>query len=154
MSVYDYAARDKEAVEVCNLCGSTDHVELTQVDRYGFPATMRICTRCGLGFLSPRLTAAEYGEFYEDVYRPLVSAYHGRRIDAETVQVDQRLYAAELVGFLRKALRAPPASVKPPIACGALGLGSPAATSACRKPAKRSDESGELRGPATNTRSR
>ena len=56
-----------------------------------------MCRRCGLGFLSPRLTAAEYGAFYEDVYRPLVSAYHGRRIDAETVQVDQRGYADELV---------------------------------------------------------
>jgi SAM-dependent methyltransferase len=70
-----------------------------------------MCTRCGLGFLSPRLTAAEYGPFYERVYRPLVSAYHGRRIDAETVQDDQRGYAAELVGFLRESLPQPPASV-------------------------------------------
>jgi Methyltransferase domain len=108
---YDYAAREKEAVEICNLCGSTDHVELAQVDRYGYPATMRICTRCGLGFLSPRLTAAEYGAFYDHVYRPLVSEYHGRRIDAETVQVDQRGYAEELVGFLRQHLPAPPATV-------------------------------------------
>ena len=60
-----------------------------------------MCRRCGLGFLSPRLTAAEYGAFYEDVYRPLVSAFHGRRIDAETVQDDQRGYAAELVELLR-----------------------------------------------------
>jgi nicotinamide-nucleotide amidase len=28
------------------------------------------------------------------VYRPLVSAYHGRRIDAETLQAEQREYAA------------------------------------------------------------
>ena len=70
-----------------------------------------MCRRCGLGFLSPRLTAAEYGAFYERVYRPLVSAFHGRRIDAETVQLDQRRYAQELVGFLRQHLHTPPASV-------------------------------------------
>ena len=64
-----------------------------------------------LGFLSPRLTAAEYGRFYEDVYRPLVSGYHGRRIDAETVQDDQRVYAAELVEFLIANLPAPPRTV-------------------------------------------
>jgi Methyltransferase domain len=108
---YDYAARELEAVEACNLCGSTEHVEIAHVDRYGYPAAMRVCTRCGLGFLSPRLTASEYGEFYERFYRPLVSAYHGRRIDAETVQVDQRGYAEELIGFLREHLPTSPATV-------------------------------------------
>ena len=108
---YDYAARQVEPVEACNLCGSADLVEVARRDRYGYPARLVVCRRCGLGFLSPRLTAAEYGSFYEHVYRPLVSAYHGRRIDAETVQVDQRAYAAELVEFLRDTLPAPPASV-------------------------------------------
>ena len=108
---YDFSACELEPVESCNLCGSREHVEVAQVDRYGYPAVLRMCTRCGLGFLSPRLTAAEYGDFYERVYRPLVSAYHGRRIDAETVQVDQRAYADELVEFLRARLPRPPATV-------------------------------------------
>jgi 2-polyprenyl-3-methyl-5-hydroxy-6-metoxy-1,4-benzoquinol methylase len=108
---YDYAARETEPVATCNLCGSSRLVELSQRDRYGYPASLWMCRRCGLGFLSPRLTAAEYGEFYEDVYRPLVSAFHGRRIDAETVQDDQRAYAAELVEFLRTTLPVPPGSV-------------------------------------------
>jgi len=108
---YDYDAREKEAVERCNLCGSTDLAELSRRDRYGFDASLWMCRRCGLGFLSPRLTAAEYARFYEDVYRPLVSAYHGRRIDAETVQVDQRAYTDELVAWLREHLPAPPRSV-------------------------------------------
>ena len=108
---YDYAAHDLEAVEACNLCGSTDLDTLAEHDRYGYPATFRMCRRCGLGFLSPRLTASEYGAFYESVYRPLVSAYHGRRIDAETVQVDQRGYAEELVAFLRQTLPRSPATV-------------------------------------------
>jgi 2-polyprenyl-3-methyl-5-hydroxy-6-metoxy-1,4-benzoquinol methylase len=108
---YDYAAREKEPVEACNLCGSTDLVELSRRDRYGYPASLVMCRRCGLGFLSPRPTAAEYGTFYRDVYRPLVSAYHGRRIDAETVQDDQRGYAKELVDFLVGTLPTAPATV-------------------------------------------
>ena len=108
---YDYAEHEVEPVSACNLCGSTDHVEVARRDRSGYPATFFMCRSCGLGFLSPRLTAAEYGAFYERVYRPLVGAYHGRRIDAETVQVEQRGYAAELVEFLQKTLPRPPSSV-------------------------------------------
>jgi 2-polyprenyl-3-methyl-5-hydroxy-6-metoxy-1,4-benzoquinol methylase len=108
---YDYAAHETEPVEVCNLCGSADLAELSRRDRYGYPASLWMCCRCGLGFLSPRLTSAEYGTFYEVVYRPLVSAFHDRRIDAETVQDDQRAYAAELVELLRANLPSPPASV-------------------------------------------
>ena len=73
--------------------------------RRGFATRpLRVCgalpglSSCGLGSLSPRLTPAEYADFYATAYRPLVSAYHGRLIDAETVQEEQRLYAAELVG--------------------------------------------------------
>jgi 2-polyprenyl-3-methyl-5-hydroxy-6-metoxy-1,4-benzoquinol methylase len=108
---YDYDARETEPVATCNLCGSTDLVELSLRDRYGYAASLWMCRRCGLGFLSPRLTAGEYGAFYEDVYRPLVSAFHGRRIDAETVQEDQRAYAAELVELLRTMLPSPPRAV-------------------------------------------
>jgi SAM-dependent methyltransferase len=57
------------------------------------------------------LTAAEYAVFYATVYRPLVSTYHGRRIDAETVQDEQRVYAAELVRFLRASLPGRPHTV-------------------------------------------
>ena len=108
---FDYGARARELVAMCNLCGSTRLVEASRSDRYGYPATLRVCSRCGLGFLSPRLTVKEYGRFYKSVYRPLVSAYHGRLIDAETVQDDQRAYAEELVEFLRVSLPGPPATV-------------------------------------------
>lgn len=108
---YDYAGRAVEAVSYCNLCGSARHAEVARRDRYGFPATFRVCLRCGLGFLSPRLTTDEYASFYDHVYRPLVSAYHGRRIDAETVQVEQREYADDLVAFLRDYLERPPRDV-------------------------------------------
>jgi SAM-dependent methyltransferase len=108
---WDFEGSEREAVTACNLCGGDHHVEAARADRYGFPQRLAVCARCGLGFLSPRLTAAEYAHFYDAVYRPLVSAYHGRRIDAETVQDEQREYAAELVDFLREALREPPLTV-------------------------------------------
>jgi SAM-dependent methyltransferase len=57
------------------------------------------------------LTASDYRDFYVEIYRPLVSAYHGRLIDAESVQVDQREYAAELTRFLADRLPSDPATV-------------------------------------------
>jgi hypothetical protein len=108
---YEYAAHKLEPVRNCNLCGSSHHVEVANTDRYGYPAVFRVCARCGLGFLSPRLTATDYAVFYRSVYRPLVSAYHGRRIDAETVQDEQRPYAATLVRFLEAHLDRTPRNV-------------------------------------------
>ncbi len=67
---------------------------ITHRDRYGYPAQASACSRCGLVFLNPRMTAAAYGRFYDGVYRPLVSAFHGRLIDARTIQAEQREYAA------------------------------------------------------------
>jgi 2-polyprenyl-3-methyl-5-hydroxy-6-metoxy-1,4-benzoquinol methylase len=107
---FDVASLDFERVPACNLCGSAHHVEVARQDRYGFPVRYVVCARCGLGFLSPRPTAEAYAEFYEAAYRPLVSAFHGRVIDAKTVQEEQRDYARELVAFLRHALPAPPAT--------------------------------------------
>lgn len=97
---YDVAGQGTERPVGCNLCGQGRPVEVARRDRYGYPATFVVCGRCGLGYLAPRLTAAAYADFYSHVYRPLVSAYHGRRIDAETVQDEQRDYAADLAGFL------------------------------------------------------
>jgi predicted O-methyltransferase YrrM len=98
---YDYASQPREALTACNLCGSSTFVVLTHRDRYGYPAEAHACGRCGLVFLNPRMTAAAYGRFYDGVYRPLVSAFHGRRIDAQTIQAEQREYAAERADFLR-----------------------------------------------------
>src|SRR5829696_1527586 len=104
---YDYELREKQPVERCNLCGSSAGVEVSRRDRYGFRATLLVCARCGLGWLSPRLTADEYARFYAETYRPLVSAYHGRTIDAVTVQEEQRGYALELRDFLGGAVPGP-----------------------------------------------
>jgi len=109
---YDYTAQPKGGSRACNLCGPAGRpAEVARQDRYGYPATLMVCRRCGLGFLSPRLTAAAYAHFYAGVYRPLVSAHHGRRIDAETVQDEQRAYAGELAGFLEPLMAAAPSTI-------------------------------------------
>src|SRR3954470_14029335 len=92
---YDYAAAPKTRVEQCNLCGNHAFVVVTHRDRYGYPALASGCTRCGLVFLDPVMTPEAYGRFYGGTYRPLVSAFHGRLIDARTIQGEQRDYAAE-----------------------------------------------------------
>ena len=48
---------------------------LTHSDRYGYPASAHACQSCGLVFLNPRMTASAYGQFYDGIYRPLVSAF-------------------------------------------------------------------------------
>jgi hypothetical protein len=105
---YDYAAQPREALAACNLCGGTRFVVLTHRDRYGYPARADACAGCGLVFLNPRMTAAAYGRFYDGVYRPLVSAFHGRLIDATTIQDEQREYAIERAEFLARFLAAAP----------------------------------------------
>ena len=99
---YDYAAQPKWRRTGCNLCGGARFVTLTHVDRYGYPAKAQGCLACGLVTLNPVMTAEAYTRFYVDVYRPLVSAYHGRLIDAETIQDEQRDYAAALAEVLAR----------------------------------------------------
>ena len=108
---YDPGGQPAEPVDRCNLCGSSHKVRVSERDRYGYAVALSVCACCGLGFLDPRLTPAAYGEFYDGIYRPLVSAYHGRRIDAETVQEEQHAYAAEVVQWVAAALPRPPASL-------------------------------------------
>jgi 2-polyprenyl-3-methyl-5-hydroxy-6-metoxy-1,4-benzoquinol methylase len=101
---YDYSAQEKLDVAACNLCGGSEWTLLAQRDRYGYPARAAACWRCGLVMLNPRMTARAYVEFYATVYRPLVSAYHGRRIDADTIQVEQLAYAEEMIEFVAPLL--------------------------------------------------
>ena len=98
---YDYASQPKQAQQTCNLCGASEFVILTHRDRYEYPAQAHACRHCGLVFLNPRMTAQAYGRFYDGIYRPLVSAFHGRLIDARTIQDEQREYAIERAGFIR-----------------------------------------------------
>jgi Methyltransferase domain len=107
---FDVETVPKRSVEACNLCGGTAFETVANEDRYGFPLTADLCTNCGLVFLNPMPTREAYADFYRHVYRPLVSAYHGRRIDAETVERDQGAYAEELISTLEPFLADGPRS--------------------------------------------
>ncbi len=99
-ALFDYEAADKEWPRGCNLCDSPISNVMRQRDRYGYPVGVTAC-QCGLVYINPRMSAAEYRRFYESgVYRRLVSAFHGREINAETIQPEQRKYAEELADFL------------------------------------------------------
>ena len=97
---FDYAGAEKTRVGACNLCDGRVFATITHTDRYGFDAATSACLACGLAFLNPRLTASAYGAFYETTYRPLVSAFHGRLIDARTVEQDQLVYTDALARLL------------------------------------------------------
>ena len=105
---FDYLAQPRSRVERCNLCEGTTFVVLAHRDRYGYPANACGCVRCGLVFLDPVMTADAYARFYERTYRPLVSAYHGRVIDARTIQQEQREYAVERGDLLEPFLQHAP----------------------------------------------
>jgi hypothetical protein len=93
---FEYSSQPKEFIAHCNLCGGATWTIITHRDRYGLLAPATACAACSLTVLNPRLNAAAYGEFYNGIYRPLVSAFHGRRIDARTIQDEQREYAAAM----------------------------------------------------------
>ena len=102
---YEYESKPRQRRLVCNLCGENRFVTLTHRDRYGYAANADGCLRCGLVFLNPVMTAEAYTHFYTEVYRPLVSAYHGRRIDAESIQGEQRDYASACGDFIESRVR-------------------------------------------------
>lgn len=97
--IFDYDAQPKEEVNVCNLCGDEVGLFIEQRDRYGFNVETAACD-CGLIFLDPRMTKEAYAKFYQGPYRALVSAFHGREINAETIQREQAEYAKDLTKFL------------------------------------------------------
>lgn len=95
------AMGERESVP-CNLCGATEGFYREGFyDRYGFDQKCSRCLNCSLVFLNPRMTKGAYAEFYRTTYRPLVSAFHGWEINAQTIQVEQRVYAQALEHFLR-----------------------------------------------------
>lgn len=104
--IWDPRLHPEESVP-CNLCGRLEgFVRRGVKDRYGFDVTCVQCPDCGLVFLNPRMTREAYAEFYQRAYRPLVSVWAGRTVNAQTIKGLQRAYADELSDFLPQGLRA------------------------------------------------
>lgn len=97
---FDVTTQPRVPVQECNLCHGDRFVVITHRDRYSYPVPASACADCGLVFLNPVMTSEAYGQFYNGTYRPLVSAYHGRLIDAKSIQGEQLDYARERADFL------------------------------------------------------
>lgn len=92
-----------QVIDRCNICNCEQITTITSRDRYGAPVRAAQCDYCGLVFLVDRPSAADYGEFYKSVYRPLVSAYNGRLVNAQSMRGEQTLYGENLMNVLRGA---------------------------------------------------
>lgn len=93
-----------ETVRQCNICGSEDIVVITREDRYALPVRSGLCRNCGLIFLVDRFSTEDYGRFYQEFYRPLVSRRVSREQNPQTLQNEQRQYGDAMLrafdGFL------------------------------------------------------
>ncbi len=102
---FDPSRLSREYFTACDLCGWKVFRTISHIDRYGFPGTYQSCEGCGLVFQNPHPTARAYAEFYQNWYRPLVTAYWGEATDAKTIQADQVHYAEWLVNFLKPHIK-------------------------------------------------
>ena len=93
-----------DAVQACNLCGSQsrDWSLISTRDRANYPATSVICNRCGLIFITPRMSAEQYADFYASgQYRQTVEIVTGRPYDEDVM----RAAVAELMRGDEHSLR-------------------------------------------------
>src|SRR5262245_66425423 len=96
---FDYEAQPRSGRLQCDLCGRYANTEqLANRDRYGFPVPTVRCRDCGLVFQQPSLGPAGLRALYSGPYRALVSAWHGREINAEPLRPEQVGYGIRLAG--------------------------------------------------------
>src|SRR3990167_2817145 len=72
VDLFDYAAQPLTRI-VCPVCGA-DNPSRPRTDRYGYAIGLSRCP-CGLAYLNPRMSAAQYVTFYQTAYRPLASRF-------------------------------------------------------------------------------
>jgi SAM-dependent methyltransferase len=76
-SPFPYATADHENVS-CNFCGRNDAEKLHDRDRNGLHVQSVICKHCGLIYISPRMTNAWYGRYYEVEYRAQMARFKNK----------------------------------------------------------------------------
>lgn len=95
-----YTYKAHELVTKCPLCGGVELRSLHNRDRMGFEAESTFCNTCSFVFLSPRMTAERYADFYQHWYRKLVSAHNGREMTAENLDASHTDYAVSVANFI------------------------------------------------------
>lgn len=101
--IFDYSAQPQDLKTTCNLCDKPSCQSEATTERYGYSIWKCTCS-CGLVTINPRMTKEAYAKFYQGPYRALVSAFHGREINAQTIQPEQREYAQSIGDFLKPYL--------------------------------------------------
>jgi len=92
----------------CNLCGEDDAAILFDQDQHAFGLHTVLCRCCGLIYLNPRPSAADYGDFYRHWYHrlyPARMAFHAGRLGAEIAAAVARRRAQAYAPFLGKRVR-------------------------------------------------
>ncbi|MDP3795275.1 MAG: class I SAM-dependent methyltransferase [bacterium] len=103
MEPFPYDKAEYEDIP-CNLCGERSNFKvLSRIDRYGLAARACLCRRCGLMFISPRMTKEWYARFYEVEYRALLARYkrRGEVQDLEKLFYRQERAGVALAGLVR-----------------------------------------------------
>jgi 2-polyprenyl-3-methyl-5-hydroxy-6-metoxy-1,4-benzoquinol methylase len=91
-----------ETVEKCPLCGLDAKSPFDQRQFRGTMVTNILCRGCGLVYQSPRMTAAESQEFYEEGYRRL---YQGQESPISRDLAVQEARARLVLDFLGEQVR-------------------------------------------------
>ena len=95
-------ALPRQAVATCDACGEPAPWIVETEDRYGLPMRVMVCPRCTLIAQADRMNPDSAAVFYRDLYRPLISAFHGRTIRPREVYAESRMRASEVWGVLRE----------------------------------------------------
>jgi hypothetical protein len=87
---FDYEARQTEVLRRCPVCGEAPLRPFGRGDRYGLPVKSDYCGTCATVFLNPRMTPAEYAQFYASgTYRQLLSAVRSSHKHRESGGADR-----------------------------------------------------------------
>ena len=62
------ASATASTTQLCDLCGTAEHLVFATKGRYGMDLTTAICDGCGLVYTNPRPSEAETEAFYHDQY--------------------------------------------------------------------------------------
>ena len=101
---FDYEKRATVEVPACNVCRTNKTLPIAHRDRYGFAVGCIECKNCQCAWLSPRMPASDYQDFYSNWYRPILSAWYGREFTPESIENDQTFYAKAVADALLKHL--------------------------------------------------
>lgn len=97
---FNYESQPKDTIWKCNLCSNTHSILISKKDRYGFNVSVHLCLNCGLIYFSPRMKPDGYKLFYRDYYRPLVSSFYKKTIDANSIKDGQKEYSHEIIDWI------------------------------------------------------